>query len=135
MEYVPWASSSDDAYSYWSQASDSSLQQLKLWVPGSAYMCCMWPGYLLQGWIAGRGSDGGVPKGERKKILFPESAVKILLLYFESSGLWLLRLQLFKDVINISDILLNAVCFDYQTLLEYHTQGGNDNIDLPMYSV
>lgn len=76
-----------------------------------------------------------MPKGERKKILFPWSAVKILLLYFESLGLELLGFQLFKDVINISDILLNAVCFDYQTLLEYCTQGGNDNIDLPTYSV
>lgn len=71
----------------------------------------------------------------RKKILFPWSAIKILLFYFESSGLQLSGLQLFKDVINISDILLNAVCFDYQTQLEYCTLGDNDNIDLPMYRV
>lgn len=58
-----------------------------------------------------------MPKGKREKIPFPHSAVKILLLYFESSALMLLVLQLFKEVINISDILLNAVCFDYQTLL------------------
>jgi len=80
-------------------------------------MCCMRPAYLLQGWISRRGSGGGVPKGERGKILFPHSAVKILLLYFESSALMLLGLQLFKEVVNISDTLLNAVCFDYQTLL------------------
>lgn len=113
MEYVPWATSSDAAHSWSAEVKKAMI----VWSAEAlgAYMCCMWPAYLLQGWISYSGSGGGVPK--RGKILFPHSAVKILLLYFESSELMLVGLQLFKEVINISDILLNAVCFDYQTLL------------------